>query len=432
MLNMNNSMKYYQYIYSSIFIVLIAINSNIYAKSKFSEIDSLNQDFQNLKLPAIPLEFSNLLKNIPDVDQSKTSKLQLIQQIVNKIQSTNACNKIKNQDLRLNVEIGLELLELLKRVQGKKINYQGSISKLPDANRWYRLLTLWWLGYDVKPSELREIGQQDFTQAYSEYIKTKSNIEPNKSKTIVHSKDVILQEYINTKVAVLKNMGPLFEKAVNIPPLKIKWSDLGDEFPAPGYYDLSSGTFFINFLKDYDNTAQIDWLFLHEGIPGHHYQYQLSQANDTCKFGNSYRPNIAFSEGWAAYVETLGKELGIYQESDRKLAALKWQSLRAFRVLVDVGIHHQGWTYQEAKKYWVNNFPDGVDVMEREIKRIQRWPMQVNTYVYGKHRIELLKKNLKEDDPNYNTKTYHHNILALSHMPLFSVDSYREFVDLLE
>ena len=419
-------MKHYTYILCLIFTVCMAV----YAKPEKSRIDDLIQDFHTLQLPTIPLEFASLLKNNPDAAEfeKKRPHLLRLQQEINQIKNTHVCDKIKSQDLRLNVAIGLELLELLYKIDEKETSYQGSISALPNGAKWYQLLTLWWLGQDVKPDTLKKIGQQQFDKAYSEFLKTKSQIQSTHSKKTHLTNKAIMQAYLDTQNTVLKNVGKYFEALTHIAPLKIEWSDFGDTFPAPGYYDLNSGTFFINLLSDYDNQAQIDWLFLHEGIPGHHYQYQMSKNNDTCLFESVYRPNMAFGEGWAAYVETLGSELGLYQNPERKLAALKWESLRAFRVLVDVGIHDQGWTFDDAKRYWIEHFPEGMDVMEREIKRIQRWPMQVNTYVYGKHRIELLKKNLETKGSEFNIKKFHQNVLALSHLPLFSFDFYTEYI----
>jgi len=415
--------------YKSILCLIFAALTSAYAKPEKPHLDDLIQDFHNLRLPTIPLEFATLLKSKPDAElfQKKRSRLLQLQQEIDQTKSIDVCDKIKSQDLQVNVKIGLELLQLLNHIDEKGTNFQGSISTLSNGTRWYQLLTLWWLGQDITTDILKEIGQQHFSKAYSEFLETKSHVQSGKSKKTHLTNKAIMQAYLDAQNTVSKEIGKYFEALTQIAPLKIDWSDFGDTFPAPGYYDLNSGTFFINLLSDYDNQAQIDWLFLHEGMPGHHYQYQMSKNNDTCIFESAYRPNMAFGEGWAAYVETLGSELGLYQNSERKLAALKWESLRAFRVLVDVGIHHQGWTFDEAKKYWIKHFPDGTDVMEREIKRIQRWPMQVNTYVYGKHRIELLKKNEMESS-EFNIKKFHQNVLALSHLPLFSFDFYAEYM----
>jgi len=84
----------------------------------------------------------------------------------------------------------------------------------------------------------------------------------------------------------------------------------------------------------------------------------------------------------------LGKELGLFEDLSSQEYALQWQALRATRVLLDIGIHYHNWDDEQARALWMDLIPKQKNIMEREIARIRRWPVQVISYVYGKNKIE--------------------------------------------
>ena len=110
------------------------------------------------------------------------------------------------------------------------------------------------------------------------------------------------------------------------------------------------------------------------------------------------------TEGWAAYVELLGEELGVFNHPHSRLYASEWRVLRALRVLIDIGLHYDGWSEQQAQQLWMQYLPEQPDIMLREIKRIQNWPVQVITYVYGKYRIEQALAQIRNTFPQLTEK----------------------------
>jgi len=200
-----------------------------------------------------------------------------------------------------------------------------------------------------------------------------------KSRQFTNDKNT-LAWFKSQQDVVWTNLPLLFTINDDVNKAAIENSDRGSSFPVPGYYDPPSEIFYFNQFKDYYEGRQADWLLLHEATPGHHYQITSAQLNPLCQQrlpGISYS---AYTEGWAAYAETLGDQLGLYQSLEAKLAAIEWNMVRSARVVLDVAIHGYGWSDEEALNYWFQHVRSQRDIAEREIARMRRWPAQVVTY----------------------------------------------------
>ncbi len=125
----------------------------------------------------------------------------------------------------------------------------------------------------------------------------------------------------------------------------------------PGSKDgIRSGTFYVPIQNVAEfNTLQNEALFLHEAIPGHHYQLSLQQENTNLPEFLHPESMGVFVEGWALYAESLGKELGLYEDPYQYFGMLSMEMHRAIRLVVDTGIHAKGWTREEAIAYSLNN-----------------------------------------------------------------------------
>jgi uncharacterized protein (DUF885 family) len=131
---------------------------------------------------------------------------------------------------------------------------------------------------------------------------------------------------------------------------------------------------------------------------------------------------LGLSEGWAAYAETLGKELGVYQTIFDELGEYEWDLVRSVRLPLDVGINYYGWTDQEALAFWKKNIRGRDDIAVREINRVRTWPAQVVTYKYGSAQILQWKTVLKKQQGNgFDIKDFHDRILNHGSLPLFLV-----------
>src|SRR6185437_9216237 len=110
----------------------------------------------------------------------------------------------------------------------------------------------------------------------------------------------------------------------------------------PGYW--SDGVFYYNFSGGRYDRRAMEWLFLHEAIPGHHYERTLPRPSGPAPRFRALFSYPGYTEGWGAYSEDLGRELGLYDDPYAYLGKLQWDLVRSARVVIDVGIHDEGWS----------------------------------------------------------------------------------------
>ena len=124
-----------------------------------------------------------------------------------------------------------------------------------------------------------------------------------------------------------------------------------------------------------------------------------------------------FVEGWGAYVEYLGKDLGVYKTIYDEYGKWEWDLIRSVRVTLDVGINYYGWSDDKAISFWKTHIPNLDDIGWREIARIKRWPAQVVTYKYGAHTfLQLLKEAKKRDE--FEFLAFHTKLLKYGDIPI--------------
>jgi|TARA_B110000503_G_scaffold22517_1_gene34869 uncharacterized protein (DUF885 family) len=167
-----------------------------------------------------------------------------------------------------------------------------------------------------------------------------------------------------------------------------------------------------NFFSDED-------LFLHEAIPGHHFQISLQQENESLP---SFRKSLwysAYGEGWALYSESLGKELGLYKDSYQYFGMLSAEMHRSIRLVVDTGIHTKGWSREKAIQYSLDNEAESEAGIISEIERYMANPGQALSYKIGQLKIRQLRSkaeiNLRD---KFDIKMFHEKILESGCIPL--------------
>jgi uncharacterized protein (DUF885 family) len=193
-----------------------------------------------------------------------------------------------------------------------------------------------------------------------------------------------------------------------------------------GYYDQGAlsagrpGTFFANTYKlDSRPKWEMEALTLHEAVPGHHLQISLAQELQNLP---EYRKNTsytAFVEGWGVYSESLGEEMGFYQDPYSKFGQLTYEMWRAARLVVDTGLHSMGWTRQQAIDYFVANTPKTAQDITVEVDRYIVWPGQALGYKIGQLKIrELRTKAERELGPKFDVRAFHDVVLSQGAIPL--------------
>jgi uncharacterized protein (DUF885 family) len=161
----------------------------------------------------------------------------------------------------------------------------------------------------------------------------------------------------------------------------------------------------------------------HEGIPGHHMQLSVQQQLKGLPKFRLHTGFSAYSEGWALYAEQLGKEVGFYQDPISDYGRLNSELFRAVRLVVDTGIHAQGWTRDQVVDYMRKNDVNE-PLIQSETDRYIAWPAQACSYKLGQLKIiELRERAKKELGPKFDIRTFHDEILSGGGLPLDMLDA---------
>ena len=160
-------------------------------------------------------------------------------------------------------------------------------------------------------------------------------------------------------------------------------------------------------------------LYLHEGVPGHHFQISLAQENTALPDFQRFGGNNAFVEGWALYAETLGTPMGLYDDPAQHWGNLDDEMLRAMRLVVDTGIHAQGWSRDQAVAYMLANSGMGRSDVEAEVDRYIADPAQALSYKIGAMTIQRLRARAEAAlGPRFDIRAFHDQVLGSGVLPL--------------
>jgi uncharacterized protein (DUF885 family) len=180
------------------------------------------------------------------------------------------------------------------------------------------------------------------------------------------------------------------------------------------------GTFYFNA---YDlpsrRTSGMETLYLHEGIPGHHFQISLAQENADLPNFMRFGGNTAFVEGWALYAETLWDELGMETDPYQRFGGLNDEMLRAMRLVVDSGIHAKGWTREQAIRYMLDNSGMSETEVTAEVERYIAIPGQALAYKIGALTILRLRAHAEQElGPRFDLRQFHAQVLMSGALPM--------------
>jgi len=194
----------------------------------------------------------------------------------------------------------------------------------------------------------------------------------------------------------------------------------------PGTKDASrAGIFYVPIpdVKKYNKYSD-EALFLHEAIPGHHYQLSLQQENTELPEFLHPESMGVFVEGWALYAESLGTELGLYKDPIQYFGMLSMEMHRAIRLVVDTGIHSKGWTREQAIQYSLDNEAESEESVVAEIERYMATPGQALSYKIGQLKIrELRTKTETKLGDKFRITEFHNQVLNSGSLPLVLLEA---------
>ena len=265
----------------------------------------------------------------------------------------------------------------------------------------------------------RELGFEGTMREYFDWLRT----DPRFKRATV-------QEKIDAYNAIAKAVDakiPEYFSTVPKSPLEVRPVEAYRErYAAEGSYNQGTpdgsrpGVFYYN---TYDLPARTTpnevTLYLHEGAPGHHFQISLAMENEALPNFMRFGGNTAFVEGWALYAETLGYEMGFYDDPASRFGTLNDEMLRAMRLVVDTGLHTKRWTREQAIEYMTANSALGLEDIRSEVERYIAIPGQSLSYKVGSLKIqELRRKAEAELGERFDLREFHAQVLDTGALPL--------------
>lgn len=389
--------------------------------------------YKALKLPGLDLSYVSGFQHIQSAD-SVQKQLEFFTKVKSQLENYRESGLTSSQktDYELiKYETGLNLERIALEQEWNKdkpntISNSGIIT-VPNGKAWYAYLLKRWVSDDVTPDQIYQfgLGEVKRVQGHIEAVRKETGLSEdefykhlNDSSFFTSDPQEVQRSFEHTKAVVYSNLHKLFSDTV-IPPLKIVRGESKQLAQTPGYYD--GNTFYYNLFDKPYCKRQYDWLFIHEGVPGHHYQMSLAVKAKVSDVQQLFFYS-GFAEGWGAYAEELGKQLGAYKTPYNELGKWQWDIVRSVRVPLDVGLNYYGWTDEQALAFWKKNIRGQDDIAMREIARIRRWPAQVVTYKYGALQIMHWKEELKKKQyGRFSIKNFHDRVLDHGNLPLFMV-----------
>jgi uncharacterized protein (DUF885 family) len=186
----------------------------------------------------------------------------------------------------------------------------------------------------------------------------------------------------------------------------------------PGRVSVATSNFAHRLLIDDEATAY------HEGIPGHHMQLSVAQQMTSLPKFRQHSGNSGYVEGWALYSEQLGKEVGFYQDPVSDYGRLSSELFRAVRLVVDTGIHSDGWSRDQVVEFFRKYEPVDEPTIQSETDRYIAWPAQALSYKLGQLKFrELRDRAQKALGPKFDIRNFHDEMLNGGVLPLDLLDA---------
>lgn len=320
-----------------------------------------------------------------------------------------------------------------------KARASSGINALPGGDAYYNYMIRYWTTTNKTPDEIYNTGLAEVKRirslmdsvktavgfkgdlkAFFEFMKTDKQFMPYKTPEDVLNGFRAIQQKIDPKLKTMFG---------NVPKSKfeIRQTEAFRAASASAEYNQASadgsrpGIFYVPIIDatKFNTTSGFESLFLHEAIPGHHYQTSLQQENTNLPKFLRFNWYGAYGEGWALYCESLGKELGCYTDPYQYMGALGDEMHRAIRLVVDVAIHTKGMSREDAIKYMMENEAISEEGATAEIERYMAIPGQALSYKIGALKIvELRQKYMTQLGDKFKLSAFHDAFLQDGCMPL--------------
>lgn len=386
------------------------------------------------------------LENVGTDDLSKSTYMQPVRKFpasfsaAEQARLTEAYGKLVREQL---APANRKLLAFMRDTYLPAGRDSAGIGALPGGQDWYAFLARRSTTTTLTPAEIHDIGLREVARIRAQFEEAKVrvgfkgtlreffNYLNTAPELRFKTRDEIQASYEALRPQVEAKVGLLFA-TVPKAPFEIRPVEAFREVSAaPASYQRGSvdgkrpGIFYYNAYKPETRTRfTTNAFFLHEAIPGHHFERSLAQETtglpDFRRFGSS----IAFSEGWGLYSEMLGQEIGMYDDPWQWVGRLTAEIWRGVRLVVDTGIHSKGWTREQAIAYFKDNVPQDEVTAVQEVERYIAIPGQALSYKIGELKLRELRTRAEQAlGPKFDLRAFHNEVLSHGSVPLDVLDA---------
>ena len=310
-------------------------------------------------------------------------------------------------------------------------------SALPEGPHWYRAAVRAQTTTDLSAEEIHRIGLSEMRRIRAEFVKlgdklgykgdpmqlrawlaTQPAVKPFKTDEEVLQAYRALNDRIKPQLPALFASMPKSVLEIRAEP-EISKATASNHYSAPADGGKRPGIFWAVIPNPLTfATTGMTSLFLHEGQPGHHFQLAKQQELAIPKF-RQFGVSNAYVEGWALYAETLGREMGLYDDPVAYAGHLGADMTRAARLVVDTGLHAKGWTREQPLAFLMEQNGDSEATAKNSTERYMAWPAQALGYKIGALKImELRTRAEKALGAKFSLARFHDAVLAEGAVPL--------------
>ncbi|MGH8076189.1 MAG: DUF885 domain-containing protein [Lysobacter sp.] len=312
------------------------------------------------------------------------------------------------------------------------------VDKLPNGQAWYAFNARMRTTTDMSPAQIHDIGLSEVARIHGEIGKVMTQVGFKGSlqdfftfmrtdpRFNYESEDALLKHYrgleakINQKIPEQFSLTP--KAPFEIRPVEAfrAKSAAGGEYQSPSEDGTRPGIFYVNtFDLPTRKTWDAEDLYLHEAIPGHHFQIALQQELTGLPKFRRFGGETAFAEGWGLYAESLGRDLGVYTDPYNYFGYLQNELWRAIRLVTDTGLHSKNWTREQVIKYMLDNSAESETQATAEAERYVAWPGQALAYKIGELKIQELRDRAEKELGNkFDVREFHAEVLKDGSVPL--------------
>ncbi len=312
------------------------------------------------------------------------------------------------------------------------------LSALPKGADWYAFLARSFTTTRMSPDDIHRLGLSEVKRIRDEMQLVIDELEfdgdfkafldflRTDPQFYYDNPDDLYEAYLATSKRIDPELVRLFGKLPRMPygvkpiPDAIAPDTTTAYYSPPAADGSRAGIYWVNLYKpEVRPKYEIEVLSVHEAMPGHHLQIALQQELGDMPAFRRYSGFTAFIEGWGLYSEALGYELGLYNDPYSRFGQLTYEMWRAVRLVVDTGLHHKGWTRQQAIDFFLDNAAKTEHDIVNEIDRYIGNPGQALAYKVGQLKMLSLRRDAESRlGQRFDIRAFHDEMLGAGALPL--------------